>query len=57
MTLDKIVIQKIIAKLIAGEDYRIEILALINAAFLQYVIDFFGRVATANRNSKSHVNP
>jgi hypothetical protein len=47
MTLDKIVIQKIIAKLMAGEDYRVEILALINAGFLQYVIDFFGKVATA----------
>lgn len=47
MTLDKIVIQKIITKLIKGEDYRVEILALINAGFLQYVIDFFGKVATA----------
>ena len=47
MTITGAVIKNIIRKLLAGEDYRAEIVALIDAEFLQYVIDFFGRVVDA----------
>ena len=47
MTVTGIVIKNIIRKLLAGQDYRSEVLTLINAEFLQYVIDFFKRVACA----------
>ncbi len=47
MTLTDAVIQRIIEKLINGQDYRIEIVTLIDAEFLQYAIDFFKRVITA----------
>ncbi|GAB4399126.1 MAG: CfrBI family restriction endonuclease [Anaerolineales bacterium] len=40
-------IKRIIAKLLQGQDYRIEVLALINAEFLAYAIDFLKRVAQA----------
>lgn len=45
MTLTNEIIRKIIARLLEGEDYRVEILALINAAFLEYAIEFFKKVA------------
>jgi hypothetical protein len=41
MTLTESVAKNIIQKLIKGQDYRIEIVTLINAEFLQYAIDFF----------------
>ena len=41
MTITGAVIKNIIRKLLAGEDYRAEIVALIDAEFLQYVVDFF----------------
>ena len=44
MTITGVVIKNIIRKLLAGEDYRAEIVALIDAEFLQYIIEFFGRV-------------
>ena len=47
MTITGAVIKNIIRKLLAGEDYRAEIVALIDAEFLQYVIEFFGRVVDA----------
>ena len=47
MTLTKQVTKNIIKKLLNGEDYRIEIVALINAAFLQYTIDFFKKIIDA----------
>ena len=43
-TLTEQVAQKIIKKLIEGEDYRVEVVALINDQFLQYIIDFFKRI-------------
>ena len=39
MTVTGTVIKNIIHKLLAGEDYRTEVLALINAEFLQYAVD------------------
>lgn len=47
MTLTDQVTKNIIRKLIRGQDYRIEIVTLINAQFLQFAIDFFKRVAFA----------
>ncbi len=47
MALTGVVVENIIRKLIAGEDYRIEVVALIDAQFLQYVVDFFTRVFQA----------
>lgn len=47
MTVTGIVIKNIIRKLLAAEDYRTEVLALINAKFLAYVVDFFKRIVSA----------
>lgn len=47
MTLPGAVIKKIIRRLLASEDYRVEIVKLIDDDFLQYVIKFFGRVVDA----------
>lgn len=47
MTLTDQVTKSIIKKLINGDDYRIEIVTLINAEFLQYSIDFFKQIAFA----------
>lgn len=53
MKLTDVVTQKIITNLLHGADYRPEVLALINASFLQYCIDFFGKVAQAKLRNKS----
>ncbi len=53
MTITGIVVKNIIRKLLAGEDYRIEVVALLDAQFLQYVIDFFGRVVDAKLKNQS----
>jgi hypothetical protein len=53
MTLTEQVTKNIIKKLLKGDDYRIEIVTLINAEFLQFVIDFFKRVAEAKLNNKN----
>ncbi len=47
MTLTDQVTKNIIKRLLKGEDYRIEVVALINAEFLQFAIDFFKKVAQA----------
>ena len=44
MTLTDQVTKEIIKKLIKGNDYRIEIVTLINAEFLQFAIEFFKKV-------------
>lgn len=53
ITLTEKVAQAIITKLIKGEDYRIEVVALINAEFLQYTIDFFKKVIDAKMKSQN----
>jgi len=53
MTLTETVTRNIIKKLLKGDDYRIEIITLINAEFLQFAIDFFKKVAEAKLNSKN----
>ena len=47
MTLTEQVAKNIIRKLLKGEDYRIEIVTLINAGFLQFAIEFFKKVIAA----------
>lgn len=56
MTLTQQVTQNIVLRLLKGEDYRIEIVALINAEFLQFAIDFFTKVAVAKLNNKDIVD-
>lgn len=52
MTLTEEVAKNIIRKLLKGEDYRIEIVTLINAEFLQFAIDFFKKIIDAKLNNK-----
>ncbi len=47
MTLTQSVVEKVICKLLRGKDYRIEVITLIDAKFLQFAIDFFKQVVTA----------
>lgn len=52
MTITDKVVMDIIRKLIKGEDYRIEVVTLIDAEFLQYAIDFFRKVVDAKLQNK-----
>jgi hypothetical protein len=47
MTITQQVAKDIIKKLLKGEDHRIEIVTLIDAEFLQFVVDFFKKVVDA----------
>ncbi len=53
MTLTEQVAKNIIKKLLEGDDYRIEIVTMINAQFLQFAIDFFKKVIEAKLNDKN----
>lgn len=53
MTLKDHVIKKIVYRVIISEDYRIEIVNLINAEFLQFAIEFFKQIVDAKLNSKN----
>lgn len=53
MTLTEQVVKNIIKRLLNAQDYRIEIVGLINAEFLQFAIDFFKKVAYAKLDNKS----
>lgn len=52
MTLTDQVIRNIVARVIKFRDYRIEIVNLINAEFLQFAVDFFKQVVSAKLNSE-----
>jgi hypothetical protein len=52
MTLTDQVTKNIICKLIKSGDYRIEVVALINAEFLQFAIDFFKKIVNTKLQSK-----
>ena len=52
MTITEQVTKNIIRKLLKGEDYRIEVVTLINAEFLQFAVDFFKKVVDAKLKSK-----
>ena len=47
------VIKNIITKLIKGEDYRIEVIHLINVQFLQFAIAFFKNIVNAKLKNKN----
>lgn len=52
MTLTDQVAKNIIRKLLKGEDYRIEVVTLINAEFLQFAIEFFKKIVDAKLQSE-----
>jgi hypothetical protein len=47
MTLTDVVVKRIIRRLLKSQDYRTEVVQLINAEFLQFAINFFRRVVEA----------
>lgn len=51
MKITEQVIKNIVTKVITSQDYRIEIVNLINAHFLQFAISFFKKVVNAKLNS------
>jgi len=52
MTLTDQIIKNIITRVIMSQDYRIEIVNLINAEFLQFAVDFFKKIAFAKFDSE-----
>jgi hypothetical protein len=52
MTLTDQIVKNIITRIIKSQDYRIEIVNLINAEFLQFAVDFFKKIAIAKLESK-----
>ena len=52
-TLSKHVTQKIIERLLKGENYRVEAINIINSMFLSYCIDFFKVVVDAKFKNKN----
>ncbi len=53
MTLKDQVVKNIVSRVLCSKDYRIEIVNLINAEFLQFAVDFFKKVCEAKLNSKT----
>lgn len=53
MTLTDAVAKRIIRKLLRAEDYRIEIVTLLDAQFLQFVIEFFKKIVDAKFKNES----
>lgn len=53
ITLTAVVVENIIRKLVNNdENYRTEIIALIDAQFLEYVVEFFGKVFQAKSKNE-----
>jgi hypothetical protein len=52
MTINNHITKRIVEHVIKSEDYRIEIVNLINGEFLQFAIDFFKNVAIAKLDSQ-----
>ncbi len=52
MTLTDQVIKNIVKRVILGDDYRVEVVSLINADFLQFVINFFKKIAEVKLNNR-----
>lgn len=50
---DSVLVNKIVKKLLNGEDYREEILNAINLEFLDFTLDFFKRILEAKLNDKN----
>lgn len=53
VTLTEQVAKNIIKKLMHGEDYRIEVVTLIDAEFLQFTMDFFKKINEAKLKNKN----
>ena len=53
MTLKDQVVKNIVSRVLQSKDYRIEIVNLINAEFLQFAVDFFKKICEAKLNSNS----
>lgn len=53
MTITQEVVRRIINNLLKGQDYRIEVVGLIDAEFLQYTIDFFKKVIEAKLSNQA----
>lgn len=52
MTFDKIAVKQILLRLLKGEDYRGEVLNIINADFLDFALQFFKDVAVAKLQAR-----
>lgn len=52
MTVKDYVVKNIITRVIKSQDYRIEVVNLLNAEFIQFTIDFFKKVVEAKLASK-----
>jgi len=52
MTLTDQIVKHIITRVIKSQDYRIEIVNLINAEFLQFAVDFFKKIAFAKLDAE-----
>ena len=52
MTVKDHVVKNIVTRVIKSQDYRIEVVNLLNAEFLQFTIDFFKKVVEAKLASK-----
>jgi hypothetical protein len=52
MTLTDQIVKNIVTRVIKSLDYRIEIVNLINAEFLQFAVDFFKKIAYAKLDSE-----
>lgn len=52
MTISDHITKRIVEHVIKSEDYRIEIVNLLNGEFLQFTVDFFKKVAIAKLNSE-----
>jgi hypothetical protein len=53
MTLADQIVKNIVIRVIKSQDYRIEIINLINAEFLQFAVDFFKKIVNAKLNSEN----
>jgi len=53
MKLENKKIKTIIERLIKGQDYRIEVVTLIDIEFIQHVIEFFKKVVNAKLKGKN----
>ena len=51
MNVEKIITGKIIKLLLNGEDYRVEVLSLIDSAFFDFAAQFFKEISSAKSNS------
>ena len=52
MTVKDHVVKNIVTRVIKSQDYRIEVVNLLNAEFLQFTIDFFKKIVEAKLASK-----